>query len=90
MLHVPAIRKLIADDGPLQMSLFDEQDLAEIISGDFPGKRLTSVISSCHERVERDGHFTSIRLETYAPGTPWDIPASQPAHQIVITLPPFG
>src|SRR5437868_12702313 len=31
-LHAPAIRKLMADGGPLQMSLFDEQDLAEITS----------------------------------------------------------
>ena len=30
----------MADDGPLQLSLFDEQDLAEITSGDFPGERL--------------------------------------------------
>src|SRR5437899_1881335 len=29
-LRAPAIAKLMADDGPLQMSLFDEQDLAEI------------------------------------------------------------
>ena len=39
-LRAPAIRKLIADDGPLQLSLFDEQDLAEITSEDFPGERL--------------------------------------------------
>src|SRR6201999_510783 len=39
-LRAPAIRKLIADDGPLQLSLFDEQDLAEITSPDFPGERL--------------------------------------------------
>jgi hypothetical protein len=39
-LRAPAIKKLIADDGPLQLSLFDEQDLAEITSDDFPGERL--------------------------------------------------
>ncbi|HZD65824.1 MAG TPA: IS1634 family transposase [Acidimicrobiales bacterium] len=39
-LRAPAIRKLLADDGPLQLSLFDEQDLAEITSSDFPGERL--------------------------------------------------
>ena len=39
-LRAPAIRKLAEDDGPLQLSLFDEQDLAEITSGDFPGERL--------------------------------------------------
>jgi hypothetical protein len=39
-LRAPAIRKLMAEDGPLQLSLFDEQDLAEISSPDFPGERL--------------------------------------------------
>jgi hypothetical protein len=41
-LRAPAIRKLMADDGPLQLSLFDEQDLAEITSEDFPGERLVA------------------------------------------------
>src|SRR3984885_10309871 len=41
-LPPPAIRKLIADDGPLQLSLFDQQDLAEITSPDFPGERLVA------------------------------------------------
>ena len=41
-LRAPAIRKLMADDGPLQLSLFDEQDLAEISSPDFPGERLVA------------------------------------------------
>ena len=41
-LRAPAIKKLMADDGPLQLSLFDEQDLAEIVSGDFPGERLVA------------------------------------------------
>jgi Transposase DDE domain len=41
-LRGPAIKKLMADDGPLQLSLFDEQDLAEIASGDFPGERLVA------------------------------------------------
>jgi len=39
-LRHPAIKKLMAGDGPLQLSLFDEQDLAEITSDDFPGERL--------------------------------------------------
>src|SRR6266704_4123398 len=33
-LRAPAIKKLMADDGPLQLSLFDQQDLAEITSPD--------------------------------------------------------
>ena len=39
-LRAPAIKRLMADDGPLQLSLFDQQDLAEITSDDFPGERL--------------------------------------------------
>src|SRR6266498_2698572 len=39
-LRAPAIKKLMAGDGPLQLSLFDQQDLAEITSPDFPGERL--------------------------------------------------
>jgi hypothetical protein len=39
-LRHPAIKKLMAGDGPLQLSLFDEQDLAEITAPDFPGERL--------------------------------------------------
>jgi hypothetical protein len=41
-LRAPAIKKLMADDGPLQMSLFDQQDLAEITSDDYPGERLVA------------------------------------------------
>ena len=41
-LRAPAIKKLMAGDGPLQLSLFDEQDLAEITSDDFPGERLVA------------------------------------------------
>jgi Transposase DDE domain len=39
-LRAPAIKKLMADNGPLQLSLFDQQDLAEITSPEFPGERL--------------------------------------------------
>src|SRR6516162_4308825 len=39
-LRAPAIKKLMAGDGPLQLSLFDQQDLAEISSDDYPGERL--------------------------------------------------
>jgi hypothetical protein len=39
-LRAPAIAKLAAEDGPLQLSLFDTQDLAEIAHPDYPGERL--------------------------------------------------
>lgn len=38
----PAIKKLAADGGPLQMSLTDRQDLAEIAQPDYPGERLVA------------------------------------------------
>jgi hypothetical protein len=41
-LRAPAIKKLMADGGPLQMSLFDQQDLAEITSPGYPGERLVA------------------------------------------------
>jgi hypothetical protein len=41
-LRAPAIAALAADDGPLQMSLFDQQDLAEIHHPDYPGERLVA------------------------------------------------
>ena len=39
-LRAPAIAALARDDGPLQMSLFDDQDLAEITDARYPGERL--------------------------------------------------
>jgi Transposase DDE domain len=46
-LKAPAVAKLARDDGPLQMSLFDTQDLAEITHPDYPGERLIC----CHNPV---------------------------------------
>ena len=40
-LRAPSIQQLAAENGPLQLSLFDERDLAEIESPElFPGERL--------------------------------------------------
>jgi len=39
-LRAPDIQALASDGGPLQLSLFDERDLAEITSPDYPGERL--------------------------------------------------
>jgi hypothetical protein len=41
-LRAPAIKKLAQDGGPLQLGLFDQQDLAEIHSPDYPGERLVA------------------------------------------------
>ena len=57
-LRAPAIRKLMADDGPLQLSLFDQQDLAEITSPDYPGERLVAcrnpVLAADRARTRED------------------------------------
>jgi hypothetical protein len=57
-LRAPAIRKLMADGGPLQLSLFDQQDLAEITSPDFPGERLVAcrnpVLAADRARTRED------------------------------------
>jgi hypothetical protein len=39
-LRAPAIKALATDGGPLQLSLFDHRDMAEITSPDYPGERL--------------------------------------------------
>jgi transposase len=39
-LRAPQIQSLAAGGGPLQMSLFDKNDLAEIHHADYPGERL--------------------------------------------------
>jgi Transposase DDE domain len=64
-LRAPAIRKLAEDGGPLQMPLFDAQDLAEISSPDYPGERLIA----CHNPVlaeERAAHRQRLLAATEA------------------------
>jgi hypothetical protein len=41
-LRAPAVAALAADGGPLQLSLFDEANLAEITHPDYPGERLVA------------------------------------------------
>ncbi len=41
-LRAPAIKKLAAEGGPIQPTLFDQQDLAEITHPDYPGERLVA------------------------------------------------
>jgi hypothetical protein len=64
-LRAPAIRKLAEDSGPLQMSLFDTQDLAEISHPDYPGERLIA----CHNpalQAERAAHRQRLLAATEA------------------------
>lgn len=51
-LRAPAIKSLI-EKGTLQRSLFDEQDLAEISSPDFPGERLIACLNPLLEQERR-------------------------------------
>jgi len=47
-LRTPAVQALAAEDGPLQLSLFDDRDLAEISAPElFPGERL--IVCRNHE-----------------------------------------
>ena len=64
-LRAPALKKLADDDGPLQLTLFDRQDLAEISSPDYPGERLIA----CHNPVlaaERAAHRQRLLSATEA------------------------
>ena len=64
-LRAPAIKKLAEDGGPLQMTLFDQQDLAEISSPDYPGERL---IACCNPALaeERAAHRERLLAATEA------------------------
>ena len=43
-LRAPAIQALAEENGPLQLSLFDQRDLAEISAPEmFPGERLIAI-----------------------------------------------
>jgi hypothetical protein len=68
-LRAPAIKKLMADDGPLQLSLFDQQDLAEITSDDFPGERLIACRNPvlAAERARKRGDLLAATEKLLAP-----------------------
>ena len=64
-LRAPAVKKLAEGGGPLQLSLFDQQDLAEISSPDYPGERLIA----CHNPAlagERNAHRERLLAATEA------------------------
>jgi hypothetical protein len=75
-LRAPAIRKLMADDGPLQLSLSGQQDLAEITSDDYPGERLiccrNPVLAAERARKRED------LLQATEKCSPLSLPASPP------------
>ncbi|HEY6423172.1 MAG TPA: IS1634 family transposase, partial [Pseudonocardiaceae bacterium] len=68
-LRAPAIAKLAGEQGPLQMSLFDQQDLAEISHPDYPGERLTACRNPhlAAERTRKRGELLDATETLIAP-----------------------
>ncbi|MGH3801982.1 MAG: IS1634 family transposase, partial [Pseudonocardiaceae bacterium] len=68
-LRAPQIAKLAADDGPLQLSLFDQQDLAEISHPDYPGERLIACRNPllATERARKRGELLTATETALAP-----------------------
>ena len=68
-LRAPAIKTLATADGPLQMSLFDEQGLAEISHPDYPGERLIACRNPflAAERARKRGELLTATEDILAP-----------------------
>jgi len=68
-LRAPAIAKLAADQQPLQLSLFDEQDLAEITHPDYPAERLVACRNPAlaAERARKRGELLAATETALAP-----------------------
>lgn len=68
-LRAPQIAALAADDGPLQMSLFDEQNFAEITHPDYPGERLVACRNPllAAERARKRGELLAATEAALAP-----------------------
>jgi hypothetical protein len=68
-LRAPAIKALAATGGPLQPTLFDEQDLAEIAHPDYPGERLIACRNPflAVERARKRGELLTATEDTLGP-----------------------
>jgi hypothetical protein len=68
-LRAPAIKTLAADGGPLQPTLFDEQNLAEITHPDYPGERLIACRNPflAAERSRKRGELLTATEDLLAP-----------------------
>ncbi len=68
-LRAPSIAALAADNGPLQMSLFDDQDFAEITHPDYPGERLICCRNPllAAERARKRGELLTATEQLLAP-----------------------
>jgi len=68
-LRAPAIKTLAAAGGPLQPTLFDQQDLAEISHPDYPGERLIACRNPflAVERARKRGELLAATETILAP-----------------------
>jgi len=68
-LRAPQIAALAADQGPLQLSLFDQADLAEFTHPDYPGERLVAARNPAlaDERARKRGELLSATETALAP-----------------------
>jgi hypothetical protein len=68
-LRAPAIARLVADDGPLQLTLFDQTDLAEIAHPSYPGERLVACRNPllAAERTRKRGDLLAATEDLLAP-----------------------
>jgi hypothetical protein len=68
-LRAPAIKTLAAAGGPLQPTLFDEQNLAEITHPDYPGERLIACRNPflAAERSRKRGELLTATEDLLAP-----------------------
>ena len=68
-LRAPAIKQLAAAGGPLQPTLFDQQDLAEISHPDYPGERLIACRNPflADDRARKRGELLAATEDLLAP-----------------------
>jgi Transposase DDE domain len=68
-LRAPAVAKLAADQGPLQLSIFDQAGLAEISHPDYPGERLIACRNPllAAERSRKRGELLAATEAVLAP-----------------------
>jgi hypothetical protein len=68
-LRAPQIAALVKDDGPLQLSLFDQSDLAEFSHPDYPSERLIACRNPvlAEERSRKRSELLAATEEAVAP-----------------------
>ena len=68
-LRAPQIAALVKDDGPLQLGLFDQRDLAELSHPDYPGERLVACRNPllADERARKRSELLAATEEALAP-----------------------